>query len=107
MTWGVQTWDANGVPNNYGIKPVSVNGTQLLAAGQKTGGWSVNVPAGLRLNFYHVINHSDTASAGLGTGRRRIIVSGNTVTVSAAGDTEYAADTFPASRAFLIFTIER
>lgn len=34
-------------------------------------------------------------------------VSGNTLTVSAAGDTEYAADTFQAGRAFLIITIEK
>lgn len=43
----------------------------------------------------------------MGSGRRRVKVSGNTLTVSAAGDTEYAADTFQAGRAFLIITIEK
>lgn len=39
MSWGIQTWDANGVPNNYGIKPVSVVGIIDLALGQKTGSY--------------------------------------------------------------------
>ena len=107
MAWGVQTWDANGNPNNYGIKPVSVYGRQLLTDGQNSGTWTIPVPSGLRLNFYHVLNNSDTLSGGMGSGRRRVKVSGNTLTVSAAGDTEYAADTFQAGRAFLIITIEK
>lgn len=107
MAWGVKTWDKNGKPNNYGIKPVSVYGSQLLANGQKSGTWTVPVPAGLRLNFYHVLNNSDTSSGGMGNGRRRITVSGNTVTVSGAGDNEFSANTFQAGRAFLILTIEK
>ncbi|WP_182928643.1 hypothetical protein [Klebsiella sp. WP3-W18-ESBL-02] len=107
MSWGVQTWDANGVPNNYGIKPVSVYGTILLSDGQKTGSWSITVPAGLRLNYYHVANTSETSNVGLGNGRRRITVSGNSIIVSSAGDTEYAADTYQAARAFLVITIEK
>lgn len=107
MEWGVQTWNANGVPNNYGIKPVSVYGTQLLANGQKSGSWTVSVPPGLKLNYYHVANASETSSGGMGSGRRRVSVSGNTITVSAAGDTECAANTFQAARAFLVITIEK
>jgi hypothetical protein len=34
MTWGIQTWDANGNPNNYGIKPVSVVGRIQLSKGR-------------------------------------------------------------------------
>lgn len=107
MAWGVQTWDANGKPNNYGIKPVSVYGTQILANGQKSGAWTVPVPSGLRLNYYHVANASETSSAGLGNGRRKVTVSGNTISVSSAGDTEYAANTYQAARAFLVITLER
>lgn len=107
MVWGVQTWNASGVPNNYGIKPVSVYETQLLANGQKSGSWTVPVPPGLKLNYYHVANASETSSGGMGSGRRRVSVSGNTITVSAAGDTEYAANTFQAARAFLVITIEK
>ncbi len=107
MVWGVQTWNASGVPNNYGIKPVSVYGTQLLANGQKSGSWTVPVPPGLKLNYYHVANASETSSGGMGSGRRRVSVSGNTITVSAAGDMEYAANTFQAARAFLVITIEK
>lgn len=107
MAWGVQTWDKNGSPNNYGIKPVSVYGTLLLSNGQKSGTWTIPVPAGLKLNYYHVSNASETSSGGLGSGRRRVTVSGSTITVSSAGDTEYAADTYPAARAFLIIAIEK
>lgn len=107
MAWGMQTWDKNGKPNNHGIKPVSVYGSQLLANGQKSGKWTVPVPTGFRLNFYHVLNNSDTSSEGMGIGRRRITVSGNTITVSGAGDYEFAANTFQAGRAFLILTIEK
>ena len=63
---GVQMWDKNVNPNNYGIKPVSVYGSQLLANGQKSATWTVSVPAGLRLNFYHVLNNSDTSYGGMG-----------------------------------------
>lgn len=34
--FGFASWDANGVPNNYGIKPVTVVGIIDLALGQKT-----------------------------------------------------------------------
>ncbi|HFF8547290.1 TPA: hypothetical protein ACGEYS_000773 [Kluyvera cryocrescens] len=107
MTWGVQTWDENGNPNNYGIKPVSVYGTQLLSNGQKSGSWTIPVPEGLKLNYYHVANASETSSGGLGSGRRRVTVSGDTITVSSAGDIEYAANTYQAARAFLVITIEK
>lgn len=107
MTWGVQTWDENGNPNNYGIKPVSVYGTVLLTNGQKSGTWTIPVPTGMKLNYYHVANASETSSGGLGNGRRRVKVSGSTITVSSAGDTEYAANTYQAARAFLVITIEK
>lgn len=48
MSWGIQTWDASGSPNNYGIKPVSVVGRIPLAAGQNSGAWSFSLPQGLK-----------------------------------------------------------
>ena len=44
MAYGIQTWDASGKPNNYGIKPVSVVGRIQLAAGQTSGSWSLRCP---------------------------------------------------------------
>ncbi len=41
MARGIQTWDANGNPNNYGIKPVSVVGRVQLSEGQTSGSWSL------------------------------------------------------------------
>lgn len=43
---GIQTWDANGVPNNYGIKPISVVGIIDLLVDQKTGSYSFNFGTG-------------------------------------------------------------
>lgn len=103
--YGVQTWGANGVPNNYGIKPVSVLSSLLLINGQKSGSWTFTVPAGLKLNYYHIQNGNGDAG-GLNSGRRKVTISGGIITVSAAGDSEYLANTFPAGRAFLIITLE-
>jgi hypothetical protein len=38
--YGVETWDASGRVNNYGIKPVSVSGYLQLAQNEKTGSYS-------------------------------------------------------------------
>lgn len=104
MAYGVQTWAANGSPNNFGVKPVSVITSILLNAGQKTGSWTFSVSPGLKLNYYHVNN--DSSGNGNGLGRRKVTISGNTITVSSAGDSEYAANTFRDGRAFLIVTAE-
>lgn len=103
--YGVQTWGADGTPNNYGIKPVSVISSILLTNGQKSGSWSFTVPSGLKLNYYHVQNGNGDAG-GLNSGRRKVVITGNTITVSSAGNAEYLANTFPAGRAFLIITLE-
>lgn len=80
MDWGVQTWDANGIPNNYGIKPVSVIGFIPLAAGQNSGTYTFsNVPAGMKVGFALTLETGSSASVG-----RRIVASGNTITISAA-----------------------
>jgi hypothetical protein len=50
--YGVQTWDASGKVNNYGIKPVSVSGTLQLAVNQKTGSYSVPLPPGCKLTYF-------------------------------------------------------
>ncbi|MHA0909026.1 hypothetical protein ACR9HB_01940, partial [Enterobacter hormaechei subsp. steigerwaltii] len=46
--YGVQTWDASGNVNNYGVKPVSVCGYLQLAQNQKTPAANPTVPAGTR-----------------------------------------------------------
>lgn len=105
MAYGVQTWNASGVKNNYGIKPVSVAGYMKLALSQKTGTYTVSsVPSGFKLNYYHVPNNTENQT---GVGRRRIRVSGNSIIVSSAGDTEFSSETFHAVRAFVVVTIER
>lgn len=102
VDYGVQTWDASGKVNNYGIKPVSVCGYLQLAANQKTGSYSVALPPGCKLTYFQAMNDDKW-----GTGRRKITISGGTATVSSVGDTDYSAGTEPAVAAFLIFQIER
>ncbi|EKI8501655.1 hypothetical protein PFW94_000056 [Salmonella enterica] len=99
MGWGIQTWDANGVPNNYGIKPVSVVGRIQLAAGQNTGSWSFTVPAGFKVGFVISLNEGGNSVG------RRIIASGNTITVTAASET--GLGNYPASKCELIVFMEK
>lgn len=54
MSYGIQTWDGNGRPNNYGIRPVSVVDTVRLAAGQNTGQWFFDIPAGFKIGILQV-----------------------------------------------------
>ncbi|EDV0261191.1 hypothetical protein YM80_001760 [Salmonella enterica subsp. salamae] len=98
MTWGIQTWDANGVQNNYGIKPVSVVGRIQLSAGQTSGNWSFTVPAGMRVGF--VISLDEGANK-VG---RRIVASGNTITVTAASDV--GLGNYPASKCEVVVFME-
>ncbi|WP_162897211.1 hypothetical protein [Klebsiella pneumoniae] len=44
MAFGYNAWDANGVPNNYGIKPVSVTGFFFIDVNQKSGQWEFSIP---------------------------------------------------------------
>jgi hypothetical protein len=69
--YGVQTWDASGKVNNYGIKPVSVSGTLQLAVNQKTGSYSVPLPPGCKLTYFQIMNDDQW-----GTGRRKVTISG-------------------------------
>lgn len=88
MAWGIQTWDASGAPNNYGIKPVSVVGRIQLSEGQNTGSWSFTIPAGMKIGFAISL---DKGAVSVG---RRIVASGNSITLSpasTAGIGNYAA----------------
>jgi len=78
MAFGIQTWDAAGRPNNYGIKPVSVVGRIPLSEGQASGSWSFTVPAGMKVGFAVSL---DKGAVSVG---RRIVASVNTITLSAA-----------------------
>lgn len=99
MTWGLQTWDANGVPNNYGIKPVSVVGRIPLAAGQNSGSWSFTIPSGFKVGF---VVSLDVGAVSVG---RRIVASGNTITLSTASDV--GIGNYPASQCELVVFMEQ
>lgn len=97
--YGVQTWNASGDPNNYGIKPVSVLGRIALADGQTSGSWSYSVPSGMKVGFVVSLN-----DFGISVGRR-IVASGNTITVTAASTT--GGGNYAASKCELIVYMEK
>lgn len=99
MSFGIQTWDANGKPNNYGVKPVSVVGRIPLSMGQNTGSWSYTVPAGMKVGF------AVSLDEGGSTVGRRIVASGNTITITAASNT--GVGNYPASKCELIVFMEK
>lgn len=100
MAWGIQTWDANGVPNNYGIKPVSVVGRIQLSAGQTSGSWSFTIPAGMKVGFVVSLESSGNAAVG-----RRIVASGNTISVMSASDV--GIGNYPANACELVVYLEK
>ncbi|MCE1395299.1 MULTISPECIES: hypothetical protein [Enterobacter] len=99
MTWGIQTWDANGNPNNYGIKPVSVVGRIPLSEGQNSGSWSFTIPDGMKVGF---VVSLDKGAVSVG---RRIVASGNTITLSAASSV--GIGNYPASECELVVYVEK
>lgn len=80
MAYGIATYDANGIYNNYGIRPVTVVGNIELANGQVSGSYSFNIPSGTKVGFV-VFAQSDSLISY--TDKRLIEASGNTITVSA------------------------
>ncbi|KGT91533.1 hypothetical protein NG99_16015 [Erwinia typographi] len=96
MAWGVQTWDAAGKPNNYGLVPVSLLGNIELAAEQVSGSWSFSVPSGYRIDYIHVAKTITYTAT-----RRLITISGSTISISQAGASAYGFGTEMAYNAFL------
>lgn len=103
MEWGIQTWDANGVPNNYGIKPISVVGIIDLLVDQKTGSYSFNLEPGLKVGF--TVGTEEAESLIAYTNKRNILASGNTITIQpSTGD---GVNDYPANQVQLIVFAEK
>lgn len=97
MAWGIQTWDSSGNQNNYGLIPVSVLGFFSVTNGQQSGGATYTVPSGFVMEILQVCSDATYT-----TTRRSVMVSGGTVSVSAAGNTDFGANTYPAIAGFII-----
>lgn len=102
MAWGVQTWDAQGNPNNYGFTPVSVVGIVSVAFEQVSGGWSFNVPAGFVLDYMQA-----PTSFGNTAVRRSINISGGNINLSSAGSSNFGFGSEWAQAAYIIFFIKK
>lgn len=80
MAYGFASWDASGVPNNYGIKPISVIDNIRIETGVNTGSWTFNVPAGFKIGVFEVAfdySYNNT--------QRFLTVTRNTVSISGSG----------------------
>lgn len=97
MTWGIQTWDSAGKPNNYGLVPVSVLGFFAVSQNQQSGSASYAVPAGFVMDVLQVCSGETYTQT-----RRTVTVSGGSVTVGAAADADFGTNTYPAIGGFII-----
>lgn len=104
MAYGVATWAANGVYNNYGIKPISVLGIISLADGQKSGSYSFTVEPGLKVGF--TIGTQDATGAISYTNKRTIIASGNTIVIQEGSGTD-GINVYPAIATQVIVFAEK
>ncbi|EIF6650266.1 hypothetical protein H6D83_000959 [Escherichia coli] len=99
-TFGVATWDASGKANNYGIRPSVVVGYISLSSGQVSGTYTFTVPTGCKLSYGMTLDHGTTS-----TTRRKITISGGTVSISSAGNT-VGANIWPASQCEIVIFAE-
>lgn len=97
MSFGIQTWDVNGKPNNYGLVPVSVVGFFPVAQNQQSGSVSFPVPAGFVMDVLQAFSGETYTNI-----RRTVTVSGGNITVGAAGDADFGANTYPALAGHII-----
>jgi len=97
MAFGIQTWAANGTPNNYGLVPVTVAGYFSVGLNQQSGAVSYPVPPGFALYVMPVC-----ASNVYTTARRRFTITGGTISISAAAENDFGAGTYPAYEGFVI-----
>ncbi|EOC1313842.1 hypothetical protein ACTEV4_000635 [Cronobacter turicensis] len=95
--FGIQTWDALGIPNNYGIQPISVLGYIQMGLNQQTGGATFQLPSGMVMDFMTVnFDGSYTQT------RRTITVSGGNLSVGSAANNNYATNTYPATAGYIV-----
>lgn len=97
MSYGIQTWDATGRPNNYGIVPVSVLGFVQVSQNQQSGGATFSIPDG------YVMDALQACSGETYTQTRRIVViNGGAMTIGPAADNDFGSNTYPAIAGFII-----
>lgn len=95
--FGIQTWDAGGVPNNTGIVKVMVLGSVYMANGQVSGTYSYNIPSGYTVAAVQ----SPITGESFSGSRRKINAAGSTIKITnASGD--YSTGTVSADEGWLI-----
>jgi len=90
-SWGIRTWDANGADNNTGLVRILVKGFFKVTAGQQTGSSAISLPSGYVLDYLFQPSTGD-----LTTKRRKVAISGGTLTLTSVADTDFSTGTQPA-----------
>lgn len=102
MVYGVESWNSNGVKNNYGIKPSMVLGRVTLASFSQSGSWSFTLRVGYTLKY--IQTPLENVNTGL---RRKFTINGGAITCTAASTTQFEINTEPAIAAVLVFYQEK
>jgi len=95
--FGFASWTPAGVKNNYGLVPISVLGFFSVTNGQQSGGASYTLPSGFVMEILQV-----SSDAAYTTIRRKINISGGSVSISSVSGTDFSANTYPAVAGFII-----
>ncbi|MFK8259093.1 hypothetical protein ACFL9S_15070 [Erwinia sp. AnSW2-5] len=100
--WGLRIWDENGRDINTGFVRVLVKGQLTLAQEQQSGSMAVAVPSGYILDFL-----VQPSTGTFSSKRRRISISGGTLNVSSASNSDYSPGTYPAFSANVLLFLRR
>lgn len=102
--WGFGSWNADGTPNNYGIKPISLIGKVNLSSGQKTGSYSFSVPAGFKLAFLVGLAPAvDTYQPE----RRTININGSSLVIGSASNNSIGSNVYVADQNQVVVFLEK
>lgn len=80
--FGFDCWREDGSSANFGIKPISIIGTIKLSAGQQSGTYAFDVPAGQKLGY--MLGLAKTIA--YVEERRTISISGNNIVIGAGSN---------------------
>lgn len=100
--WGIVTWDSNGRENNYGLTPITVVGRISLAFEQVSGSYSFPVPAGFILDYIQCPTSFSYTKT-----RRSVTISGSSISIGLAGETNYGFGSESAQAAVIVFYVRK
>ncbi len=97
MSYGLGTWDANGVDNNTGLVRILAVGTWTVTE-QQTGSTNFTIPAGYVMDYLF-----QSSQITYSTNRRRVTIDGGSVTLSPAAAGDFSSGTEAAQSGYYLF----